>query len=80
MVMFAGVGIIGALASILASLLVPSAEETAAAQKSQAPADSSDAMARELAEIKQELALLRQTLVNGGRQTSELSNGVMRFG
>ncbi len=36
-VMFAGVGIIGSLASILASLLVPSAEETAAA------ADAADA-------------------------------------
>ena len=70
MVMLAGVGIIGALASILASLLVPSAEETAAAQKSHAPADNSEAMARELAEIKHELALLRRTLAEGGRPTS----------
>ena len=66
----AGVGIIGALAQILASLLVPSAEETAAAQKSHAPADNSEAMARELAEIKHELALLRRTLAEGGRPTS----------
>ncbi len=68
MVMIAGVGIIGALASILASLLVPSAEETAAAQKSQSPVVGSETMARELAEIRQELALLRQALVDG-RQT-----------
>ncbi len=39
-----------------------------------------DAMARELAEIRQELALLRQALVNGGRPDVGLATSVMRFG
>lgn len=70
-VMFAGVGIIGALASILASLLVPSAEETAAAQASAAaPETASDAMARELAAIREELALLRQAVLSSQRGDS----------
>jgi len=59
-IMFAGVGIIGALASILASLLVgssSSAEEEEAAAVSPALT-----VEQELAAIKQELALLRQML------------------
>jgi voltage-gated potassium channel len=58
-VMFAGVGIIGALASILASLLVPSpkAEETAPAAAG-AIADA-DAVAAELAGLRAEVAALR---------------------
>jgi hypothetical protein len=61
-IMLAGVGIIGALASILASLLVGGSsapeeeEETAAAL---APTTES-----ELAKIKNELAALRQLMEN----------------
>jgi len=60
-VMLAGVGIIGSLASILASVLVPSQEETAEEQADEAAAAS--ALRVELAEIKQELTALRQSLV-----------------
>ena len=48
-VMFAGVGIIGALASILASVLIPQPE----------PVEGPDAVAEELAAIRRELAALR---------------------
>ncbi len=67
-VMLAGVGIIGALASILASLLVPSAEEVAAADDGAAAgtADGSD-VARELAMLRAEIAELRVAL---GERTS----------
>jgi voltage-gated potassium channel len=54
-VMFAGVGIIGALASILASILVPSPKEPEAD-----PAVAS--METELSGIKQELSAIRQLL------------------
>ena len=78
-VMFAGVGIIGSLASILASLLVPSAEETAAA------ADAADAVQMaaagtteasfvrvldELSAIRAELADLRAAGAEGPPATS----------
>ena len=65
---FAGVGIIGSLASILASILVPTAEETAAAANAADDADlaspgSADAnfarVLNELASIRIELAELR---------------------
>jgi voltage-gated potassium channel len=67
-VMFAGVGIIGSLASILASILVPTAEETAAAANAADDADlgppgTADAnfarVLNELASIRTELAELR---------------------
>jgi voltage-gated potassium channel len=77
-VMFAGVGIIGALASILASLLVPppkeeekpevkdarvAAEDAAAAERAAAAAKTaSDAVATELARMREELAELRRTV------------------
>ncbi len=64
-VMFAGVGIIGALASILASLLVPppkpSAEETEP-ETGGGTAIGSAAIEAELAGIKAELAALRTSL------------------
>jgi len=68
-VMFAGVGIIGSLASILASLLVPSAAEVAAADDAKgtdptaAPAPTSPAIESELASIRGELAAMRELLV-----------------
>jgi len=58
-VMLAGVGIIGALASILASILVPPAQTQEEADE-QAREDA--AVRAELAEIKQELVALRQSL------------------
>lgn len=58
-VMFAGVGIIGALASILASLLVPPPKtEDAAAPAASSIADA-DAVASELAGLRAEVAALR---------------------
>ena len=71
-VMFAGVGIIGSLASILASILVPSADETAAAAAASeaggedAPsgerAAAVDSIQSELAQIRVELAAMRALL------------------
>jgi voltage-gated potassium channel len=64
-VMFAGVGIIGALASILASILVPQPKEKEEQDKPAAP--SPNGIEHELAEVKSELAALRQLLeTNGG--------------
>jgi voltage-gated potassium channel len=56
-VMFAGVGIIGSLASILASLLVPQPEPEA-----DATGEASPTVADELASIRAELAALRLEL------------------
>ena len=65
-VMFSGVGIIGALASILASFLIPppkKAEEPAEPQPGEnPPAVSGPAVEHELAAVKTELAALRQLL------------------
>jgi voltage-gated potassium channel len=58
-VMLAGVGIIGALASILASILVPPAQ-TEEEEVEAARVDA--AVHQDLAEIKQELAALRRSL------------------
>ena len=58
-VMLAGVGIIGALASILASILVPQPQADEAAD-GEAQADR--AVQRELVDIKAELAALRRSL------------------
>jgi voltage-gated potassium channel len=62
-VMVAGVGIIGALASILASILVPGPKE-APAEDGQAPVDRS--VQQELADIKQELVALRRSMPADG--------------
>jgi voltage-gated potassium channel len=64
-VMFAGVGIIGALASILASLLVPppkSPEDEAAVPGDTNP---SDAVVDELANLRAEVAALREAIEAG---------------
>ncbi len=65
-VMFAGVGVIGALASILASFLIPppkKAEEPQEPQPAETPpALSSSAVEQELVAVKTELAALRQLL------------------
>ena len=65
-VMFSGVGIIGALASILASFLIPQPkkpEEPAEPQPGEnPPAVSGPAVEHELAAVKTELAALRQLL------------------
>jgi voltage-gated potassium channel len=61
-VMFAGVGIIGALASILASILVP----TAKTEEELEDAPATGAVRDELVEIKAELAALRRSLSIGG--------------
>jgi len=71
-VMFAGVGIIGSLASILASILVPSADETAAAAaagegggadvSSKEVVEASGSLQAELGQIRVELAAMRELL------------------
>jgi voltage-gated potassium channel len=62
-VMFAGVGIIGALASILASFLIPPAKEPEAPQPMENNPAASDAdVAQELVAVKNELAAMRQLL------------------
>jgi voltage-gated potassium channel len=65
-VMFAGVGVIGALASILASFLIPPAKPAEKPEEPQPeeppPATSSPAVEQELAAVKTELAALRQLL------------------
>lgn len=70
-VMFGGVGIIGALASILASFLVapsePEPETQAAAAPGQAAAGQSDPVQDELRAIRAELEALRKTLGVGGQ-------------
>ena len=62
LVMVTGVGIIGALASILASILVPTPSESAEASVS-----SNDQVATERREIKAELASLREIVSEPGR-------------
>jgi hypothetical protein len=59
-IMFMGVGIIGALASILSSLLVGSAPAPAEEEKPAAAA--TPRIEQELADIKNELAAMRQLL------------------
>ena len=63
-VMLAGVGIIGALASILASILV-SAPDKAEAEAG-AGSDDDGAVQRELAEIRRELTEIRRSMSGGG--------------
>jgi voltage-gated potassium channel len=62
-VMFAGVGIIGALASILASILVPQPKEPDPAESVSA---MTAALEAELAGIREELAALRQSVDRSG--------------
>jgi voltage-gated potassium channel len=57
-VMFAGVGVIGALASILASILVPQPEKSPAPD----PASEVRTVEEELSDVKKELAALRALL------------------
>jgi voltage-gated potassium channel len=72
-VMFAGIGIIGALASILASMLVspskpdePAPDATAPAPAPAAvPSTAPDAVVEELALLRAEIAELRETLAAG---------------
>jgi voltage-gated potassium channel len=65
-VMFSGVGIIGALASILASVLIPPPKKTEEPAEPQPganpPAVSGPAVEQELVAVKTELAALRQLL------------------
>ena len=79
LVMFAGVGIIGSLASILASLLVPPAETDDPAEQEQAaqisPGGARDNLAEELAAIRTELAEMR-SLLGDGRITGAAGSGV----
>ncbi len=63
-VMFAGVGIIGALASILASVLIPPAKPAAT---SEAPAAASADLHGELVQIREELSALRLSIATGPR-------------
>ncbi|MFL5750644.1 MAG: potassium channel family protein [Chloroflexota bacterium] len=76
LVMMAGVGIIGSLASILASILVPSADEVAAADQVADVASAANAVAAttapgsagleaELAQIRVELTAMRELLAQG---------------
>ena len=67
-VMVAGIGIIGALASILASLLVsPSTTDEAAEAAKEAQDDAAVAsIAQELAGLRADIAALRATLDRGG--------------
>jgi voltage-gated potassium channel len=58
-VMFAGVGIIGALASMLASVLV-------SGQDAPTPGDGTADVAGELAQVRQELSALRRAVSSGG--------------
>lgn len=63
LVMFAGVGIIGALASILASILVPAPQTQ---QERDDDASAARTMQNELVEIRHELTALRRSLAAGG--------------
>jgi voltage-gated potassium channel len=73
LVMFAGIGIIGALASILASLLVsPSAPEEPAADAAASPeaqlaGDATTAISDQLAGMRAEIAALRSAIESAGR-------------
>ena len=67
-VMFAGIGIIGALASILASVLVapPNDDDAAEAEASHSVARSIDGVTSELADLRSEVEALRAALRGGG--------------
>lgn len=63
-IMFAGVGVIGALASILASIVVPQPKEPEETKPEDSPpaAAGDDAVRQELAAMKNELTALRELL------------------
>src|SRR5262249_22406124 len=63
-VMFSGVGIIGALASILASILVPPPPEN------RDTGTDGAALQEELARVRAELVALRELVANGRGDTS----------
>jgi voltage-gated potassium channel len=63
-VMFAGVGIIGALASILASMLVPPPREQPEPEPA-APGSTPEAIVEELAKLRAEIAELREAVTAG---------------
>jgi voltage-gated potassium channel len=70
LVMFTGIGIIGALASILASILVPdppSSELVSAVEPTPATAASTSGLEQELEAIRSELAALRESLAGSQR-------------
>jgi voltage-gated potassium channel len=69
-VMFAGVGIIGALASILSSLLVPPPP----GESSTADVATGPNLETELAAIRTELAALRSALVDASRSGQAVSS------
>jgi voltage-gated potassium channel len=68
-IMFAGVGIIGALASILASLLVGGGSASAEEEGTPDEAPTSS-LEQELTTIKEELAVVRQMLENMGSKSN----------
>ena len=67
LVMFAGVGIIGALASILASILVPPAQTQ---QERDDDASAARTLQNELVEIRNELTALRRSLAVDGSDSA----------
>ncbi len=71
-VMFAGVGIIGSLASILASVLVPPPKEQVETTAESPPtAGANDAVATQLDNIRAELAALRESLADRPSASSD---------
>jgi voltage-gated potassium channel len=70
LVMFAGVGIIGSLASILASLLVP-APEVQGERESADPPDALASLTEELAGLRAEVAGLRSLIADDRRSRSD---------
>ena len=70
-VMFAGVGIIGSLASILASVLVPPPKEPEATASSASTAPGDTAVASQLDSIRAELAALRESLADRPSASSD---------
>jgi voltage-gated potassium channel len=70
LVMFAGVGIIGSLASILASLLVP-APEAQGERESTDPPDALANLTEELASLRAEVAGLRSLITDDRRSRSD---------
>jgi voltage-gated potassium channel len=70
-VMFAGVGIIGSLASILASVLVPPPKEQEASVEPATTVPADDVVASELAKLRVELAALRESLADRPSPSSD---------
>jgi voltage-gated potassium channel len=68
-IMVTGVGIIGALASLMASLLIGESHSTVEEEVAEPERESS--VEKELAAIREELAALRQLMENDARKLSE---------